>query len=67
MRGTKKRLDRLEADAGDGGQHTMTIRYKNDWQRPPREPVVRHVPGLREDVVILVEYVTEWRDNEAKI
>ena len=61
MNGKKKRLDKLERKAGSNGEHTMTISYKNDWQRPPREPVVLPVPGLREDTVILVEYVKDWR------
>jgi hypothetical protein len=57
----EKRLELLEEKTGGGGQHTQTIKYLNDWQRPPREPVTRVVPGLKEDTTILVEYVKEWR------
>ena len=65
MKQSKRRLDRLEANAGDGGQHIMTIRYLNDWREPPAEPVTRAVPGLKEDVTVLIEYVKDWQ-NEAE-
>jgi hypothetical protein len=64
MKDAKRRLDRLEAATVDGGQHTMTICYLNDWREPPTEPVTRVVPGLKEDVIIQVLYVERWKDNE---
>ena len=63
MKQSKRRLDRLEADVGAGGQHTMTIRYLNDWREPPAEPVTRVVPGLKEDTLLTIEYLKDWRNE----
>lgn len=61
MKQNKKRLDKLEKKTGSGGPYTLTIKYQDDWQDPPRQPVVTEVSDLDEDVVIIVKYVDDWR------
>lgn len=63
----KKRVNKLEKDAaaaGDGGEHTMTVIYIDDWMVPPREPQTRVMPGLAEDVVIHVQYERDWLNEQ---
>jgi hypothetical protein len=63
MRSVRRRLNRLGADTGASGDHTLTIRYGNHWQEPVPEPSVRVVPGLEADTAITIVYREDWRNE----